>query len=59
VYEEVKERNPAPQYPALHLRLVPKVYTDKKENKIFLISKEIQKRAVAKSYMTFGLLIYN
>jgi hypothetical protein len=33
-------------------------YTDKKENKIFLISKEIHNRAVAKSYMTNGLLIY-
>jgi hypothetical protein len=32
-------------------------YTDKKENKIFLIFKEIQKGAVAKSYMTNGLLI--
>jgi hypothetical protein len=34
------------------------VYTDKKENKIFLIYKEIQSGAVAKSYMTNGLLIY-
>jgi hypothetical protein len=33
------------------------IYTDKKENKIFLIYKEIQKGAVAKSYMTNGLLI--
>jgi hypothetical protein len=33
-------------------------YTDKKENKIFLIYKEIQKGAVAKSYMTNGLLIF-
>jgi hypothetical protein len=32
--------------------------TDKKENKIFLIYKEIQNGAVAKSYMTNGLLIY-
>jgi hypothetical protein len=48
VYEEVKERNPAPQYPALHLRFVPTVYTDKKENKIFLTYKEIQKGVVAK-----------
>jgi hypothetical protein len=30
----------------------------KKENKIFLIYKEIQKGAVAKSYTTNGLLIY-
>jgi hypothetical protein len=33
------------------------VYTDKKENPIFLIYKEIQNGAVAKSYMTNGLLI--
>jgi hypothetical protein len=33
-------------------------YTDKKENQIFLIYKEIQNGAVAKSYMTNGLLIY-
>ncbi len=32
--------------------------TDKKENQIFLIYKEIQNGAVAKSYMTNGLLIY-
>jgi hypothetical protein len=34
------------------------VYTDKKENKIFLINKEIQSGAVAKSYMRKGFLIY-
>jgi hypothetical protein len=33
-------------------------YTDKKENKIFLIYKEIHKGFGAKSYMTNGLLIY-
>jgi hypothetical protein len=33
-------------------------HTDKKENKIFLIYKEIQNGAVAKSYMTKGLLLY-
>jgi hypothetical protein len=33
-------------------------YTDKKEKKIFLIYKEIQSGAVAKAYMTNGLLIY-
>ena len=33
-------------------------YTDKKENKIFLIYKEIQNGAVAKSYVINGLLIY-
>ncbi len=32
-------------------------YTDKKENKIFLIYKEIQNGAVAKSYMNNGHLI--
>jgi hypothetical protein len=32
--------------------------TDKKENQIFLLYKEIQNGAVAKSYMTNGLLIY-
>ncbi len=31
--------------------------TDKKENQTFLIYKEIQNGAVAKSYMTNGLLI--
>jgi hypothetical protein len=33
-------------------------YTDKKENQIFLKYKEIQNGAVAKLYMTKGLLIY-
>jgi hypothetical protein len=33
-------------------------YTDKKENKIFLIFREIQSGAVAKSYMRKGFLIY-
>ncbi len=33
-------------------------YTDKKENQIFLIYKEIQSGAVAKSYMRKGFLIY-
>jgi hypothetical protein len=33
-------------------------YIDKKENQIFLIYREIQSGAVAKSYMTNGLLIY-
>jgi hypothetical protein len=35
-----------------------KPYTDKKGNTIFIIYKEIQNGAVAKSYMTDGLLIY-
>ncbi len=33
------------------------MYTDKKENQIFLMYKEIQSGAVAKSYMTNGLLM--
>jgi hypothetical protein len=33
-------------------------YTDKKENQIFLINKEIQSGAVAKSFMRKGFLIY-
>jgi hypothetical protein len=32
--------------------------TDKKENKVFLIYKEIHKRSDAKSYMTYGLHIH-
>ncbi len=35
------------------------LYTDRKENKIFLSNKEIQNGAVAKSHMTNGLLIYD
>jgi hypothetical protein len=34
------------------------LYTDKKENKIFLIHQEIQNGAVAKSYIRKGFLIY-
>jgi hypothetical protein len=34
-----------------------KLYSDKNENKIFLIYKEIQSGAVAKSYMKKGFLI--
>jgi hypothetical protein len=33
-------------------------YTDKKENKIFLIYKEIQMGSGAKSYLRKGFLIY-
>ncbi len=36
----------------------PVQYTDKKENLIFLIYREIQSGAVAKSYMRKGFLIY-
>ncbi len=38
--------------------LVYNVYTDKKEKEIFLICKEIQSGAVARSYMRTGFLIY-
>ncbi len=34
------------------------IHTDKKENQIFLIYKEIQSGAVAKSYMSKGFIIY-
>jgi hypothetical protein len=40
------------------LYVSPSHYTDKKENKIFLIYREIQSGAVAKSYMRKGFLIY-
>jgi hypothetical protein len=33
------------------------LYTDRKENKIFLLYKDIQNGAVEESYMTNGLLI--
>jgi hypothetical protein len=36
----------------------PALYTDKKENKTFLIYKELQSGAVAKSDMRKGFLIY-
>ncbi len=36
---------------------VTPLYTDKKENQIFLIYREIQNGAAAKSYMTNGLLM--
>jgi hypothetical protein len=35
-----------------------RLYTDKKDNQIFLIYKEILSGAVAKSYMRKGFLIY-
>jgi hypothetical protein len=34
------------------------IYTDKKENQIFLIYREIQSGVVAKSYMRKGFLIF-
>jgi hypothetical protein len=46
-----KEMNVNPLLPGLS-------FTDKKENQIFLIYKEIQSGAVAKSYMRKGFLIY-
>jgi hypothetical protein len=44
-----------PGYNVVLLGCVP--YTDKKENKIFLIYKEIQRGSGAKSYMRKGFLI--
>jgi hypothetical protein len=44
--------------PIIYISKIISEYTDKKEKKIFLIYKEIQNGAVAKSYMTNGLLIY-
>jgi hypothetical protein len=41
----------------VHERRVLHCYTDKKENKIFLIYDEIQSGEVAKSYMRKGFLI--
>jgi hypothetical protein len=34
------------------------IYTDKKEYQVFLIYKEFQNKAVAKSFMRKGFLIY-
>jgi hypothetical protein len=44
-------------YTSLYVHALRK-HAEKKENQIFLIYKEIQSGAVAKSYMTNGLLIY-
>jgi hypothetical protein len=41
-----------------HPKVMQSLHTDKKENKIFLIYREIQSGAVAKSYMRKGFLIY-
>jgi hypothetical protein len=41
-----------------NISIFPKARTDKKEKKIFLIYKEIQSGAVAKSYMRKGFQIY-
>jgi len=43
---------------AVIIRLHAKLYTDKKENKIFLIYREIQIGSGAKSYMRKSFLIY-
>ncbi len=40
-----------------YVKLAVEKCTDKKENQIFLIYKEIQNGAVAKSFITNGLLI--
>jgi hypothetical protein len=40
------------------MRITDWRYTDKKENQMFLIYKEIQSEAVAKSLMWKGFLIY-
>ncbi len=42
----------------LNLSVTPPLYTDKKENQIFLIHKEIQSGVVAESFMRKGFLIY-
>jgi hypothetical protein len=39
------------------MQLLRSLYTDKEENLIFFIYKEVQSGADAKSYMTNGLLI--
>jgi hypothetical protein len=44
--------------PAIRKKNLHTTHTDKKENQIFLVYKEIQSGAVAKSDMTNGLLIY-
>jgi hypothetical protein len=48
---------------SIHVIVRPKngiigIFPNKKENQILLIYKEIQNGALAKSYMTNGLLIY-
>jgi hypothetical protein len=45
--------------PVIHSPGLSKIfYTDKKENEIFLLYKEIQMGSVAKSYMRKGFLLY-
>jgi hypothetical protein len=47
-----------PTFVALMDRQSTQYNTDKKENQVFLIYKEIQSEAVAKSYMRKGFQIY-
>jgi hypothetical protein len=44
--------------PVVSVQIQYSLNTDKKENQVFLIYKDIQSGAVAKSYMTNGLLKY-
>jgi hypothetical protein len=57
-----KGKNAKARYVGQLLRIIPYQQipddTDKKENQIFRIVKEIQNGAVAKSYVRNGLLIY-
>jgi hypothetical protein len=57
-----KGKNAKARYVGQLLRIIPYQQipddTDKKENSIFLIVKEFQNGAVAKSYMRKGFLIY-
>jgi hypothetical protein len=46
------------EFQRLHNYIDDAAYTDKKENQIFLIYRKIQSGAVAKSFLTNGLLIY-
>jgi hypothetical protein len=57
--EDIWVNPPSP--PSLHALpqgYAPAMYTDKKENQIFLIYREIQSGAVAKSYIRKSFLIY-
>ncbi len=48
----------SPEKIVFYFIFMPDICTDKNENQIFLIYKEIQNGSVAKSNMTNGLLIY-
>jgi hypothetical protein len=62
LYDTVRHANTAAVVESLQAQLKIREgqggHTDKKENKIFLINKEIQSGAVAKSYMKKGFLIH-